>query len=558
MKPKLLLNCIITISVLFFSQKKAIAQGGKLPLDSTVSGEVSGTNIDYWKVTIPKDGAITTTLTSTNGTVINYPLFDKNYKQVGGNGGTDGLAAGVYYVGVTSYYGNQTVDYTLSAHFTPAPVPNDAEPNNTKEQALIFPLNSSKTGHIGYYSATFDDGADWYKIRTNDGQLNLTMIPNVGHYINIVLYDSATLFETDGNTYIYGNYFADTVNLSFDGLAAGAYYVKLDLFYNQADYSPYTLINNLETYKYAADAEPNDAPYQAQTILPNQTVTGHNGFYYTYNSSDGADWWKINYTGTGNLKLNFNEERRIGDNSFSATEFRVYSDTTKDPIYFATFADSANVANLEGLTPGMYWILVSPSVNYRSFASYSITDSYTTLPVTFINFDGVLNNGEVFLKWSTATELNNKGFEVQKSFDGATFTDIGFVKGAGNLSQINNYNFSDAELKSGSNYYRLKQMDNDGRFTYSSVIKIDYSKFAWSILGNPVANNSWVQLQLDKSANISVQIISINGNIIQRINKGNLSAGSYSIPLNLNNKNSGMYVVRLMVDNQAYSKKIIK
>jgi hypothetical protein len=179
------------------------------------------------------------------------------------------------------------------------------------------------------------------------------------------------------------------------------------------------------------------------------------------------------------------------------------------------------------------------------------------LPVTFLNFDGVLHNNIAVLDWSTVNENNNKGFDVEKSVDGKTYNNIGFVAGTGTTRNISNYTFSDPKMISGDNYYRLKQIDLDGNFIYSSVIKLKFSNFGWSILGNP-SNNTSVQLQLDKQYNVALQIISLSGNVIQTINKGNLSQGTYSIPINLSNAASGMYIVRLMVNGQNFSKKIIK
>ncbi len=79
----------------------------------------------------------------------------------------------------------------------------------------------------------------------------------------------------------------------------------------------------------------------------------------------------------------------------------------------------------------------------------------------------------------------------------------------------------------------------------------------WSIYGNPVSN-SYIQLMLDKPAHIAIQIISISGKIMQLNDKGNFSAGTYSIPLNINSVSSGTYIVKLFVDDKTYSKKIIK
>jgi hypothetical protein len=179
------------------------------------------------------------------------------------------------------------------------------------------------------------------------------------------------------------------------------------------------------------------------------------------------------------------------------------------------------------------------------------------LPVTFLGFAGVLQNNIAVLKWSTTDEINNKGFDIEKSADGQTFANIGFVAGDGNTSGINNYNFSDPKVISGDNYYRLKQIDLDGNFMYSSIIKLEFSNFGWSILGNPSSNTS-VQLQLDKQYDVALQVISISGAVIQTINKGNLGQGTYSIPIDLNHETSGIYIVRLMVNGQSYSKKIIK
>ncbi len=181
----------------------------------------------------------------------------------------------------------------------------------------------------------------------------------------------------------------------------------------------------------------------------------------------------------------------------------------------------------------------------------------THLPVTYINFDGVLRNNVAMLTWSTSREINNKGFEVERSNDGKIFSDIGFVDGHGTSASINNYIFNDPKLVSGDNYYRLKQIDLDGNYKYSGVIRLSYSKFDWTIMGNP-SNNMWLQLQLDKMHNVSVQIVSLSGTVISTINKRNLSQGTYGIPLDLNHVSAGVYVIRLLVDEQNYSKNIVK
>ena len=123
----------------------------------------------------------------------------------------------------------------------------------------------------------------------------------------------------------------------------------------------------------------------------------------------------------------------------------------------------------------------------------------------------MIKYNDAVLSWRTATENNNKGFEVQRSTDGIAFNDLAFVNGAGTSSLMHSYNYTDVKVVSGNNYYRLKQIDNDGRLTYFNIIKLDYSKFAWNILGNPVKDNAIVELQLDKTANVAMKIISVKG-----------------------------------------------
>ena len=181
----------------------------------------------------------------------------------------------------------------------------------------------------------------------------------------------------------------------------------------------------------------------------------------------------------------------------------------------------------------------------------------SVLPVTLFNFRGEIKNNQALLTWSTANEINNKGFEVEQSHDNKTFSSIGFVAAVKTSTGVNNYSFTNSKLLSGANYYRLKQVDNDGASRLSSVVKLDFSKFAWAIFGNP-SNNTFIQLQTEKQSNVAVQIVSLNGQLIQTIRKGNLSQGTYNIPLNLSNVPHGIYIVKLLVDKNSYTKKLIK
>ncbi|MCE3260119.1 MAG: hypothetical protein K0S12_1760 [Bacteroidetes bacterium] len=96
----------------------------------------------------------------------------------------------------------------------------------------------------------------------------------------------------------------------------------------------------------------------------------------------------------------------------------------------------------------------------------------TTLPIQLLSFTGEHKNGKNILKWTTATEKNNDYFSLERSFNGVEFTEIKKIKGSGNQSTKKNYEESDEGVPAGIIYYRLKQTDTDGRFTYSNIISV--------------------------------------------------------------------------------------
>ncbi len=99
-----------------------------------------------------------------------------------------------------------------------------------------------------------------------------------------------------------------------------------------------------------------------------------------------------------------------------------------------------------------------------------------TLPVSLLYFNAELTESNVALSWSTASEINNDYFTVQRSGDGEVFENVSTVKGSGNSTQIRYYNFSDEKPYSGLNYYRLKQTDFDGKYSYSSLVAVNFSR----------------------------------------------------------------------------------
>jgi len=112
----------------------------------------------------------------------------------------------------------------------------------------------------------------------------------------------------------------------------------------------------------------------------------------------------------------------------------------------------------------------SNSTRQTAPASFTVSGG-CAVPVELISFTASALNNQVSLEWSTASELNNHYFEIEKSLDGKEFTTIGRVEGNGNSRSIIDYNFIDYNL-SKTSYYRLKQVDFDGQFEYSDIVAI--------------------------------------------------------------------------------------
>jgi hypothetical protein len=175
------------------------------------------------------------------------------------------------------------------------------------------------------------------------------------------------------------------------------------------------------------------------------------------------------------------------------------------------------------------------------------------LPVTWLSFSGRYYAGAVELNWSTSMELNNEEYTIERSADGHNFTGIGNVAGVGNTTSISRYSFKDVSPLNGTSYYRIKQTDRDGKFSYSDVIRItagDAVAKGLRIFPNPVAAKLPLTLENGNWANkkVTVTIYNAIGGIVRqeqltfgsdsraKLNVDGLQKGSYFITTSINNE----------------------
>ncbi len=567
-----------------------------LPLNGSQTGHVGyyynkqRDTTDWYKVTTTADGLLRVYLTtargsaySTNTLDVNVLLYDNDgttqlgAMEVFNAGGpatntitTDGLQPGTYYIKVQPYTAAEFADYTISDTLFTPPLPNDAEPNGSRGTAAVLSLNASQTGHVGYHYNNQSDTTDWYKVTTNaDGLLRVYLTTARGSvYSSNTLDVNVWLYDNDGTTQlgsmeVFNAGGPGTNVITTDGLAPGTYYVKVQS-YTTSEFAGYTIVDSLFTPVIPNDAEPNGTYTTAINFPLNSYAKGHSGYYYN-NARDTTDWYKVTTLTSGALYFYLHMQRgSVYSNNTLDMIMTVYNSNGTTQIgskeIFNAGAPGTDSLFFATLAAGTYYVQIN-SYSAAEFANYTLSITTTqgaVLPVTFINFDGSLLNNQALLKWSTATQLNNKGFEVERSTDGTIFIPVGFVPGNGTTSLVNNYSFTDNKIVSGFNFYRLKQIDLDGKFNYSSTIRLDFKNFAWAVFGNPVTNNSWIQLQISKTSNVAIQIFTAEGRLIKTIDKGTIAQGTYSVPLNLDTLAKGIYVIRLVVDNQGFSKTVIK
>jgi hypothetical protein len=179
------------------------------------------------------------------------------------------------------------------------------------------------------------------------------------------------------------------------------------------------------------------------------------------------------------------------------------------------------------------------------------------VPVTLVDFQGHLDNTVINLDWATGSEQNSKYFDIQKSSDGTNFFSIGSKDATGNSSTQRNYNFTDGKV-SEFNYYRLKMVDIDGRFSYSRTILIKNPNAAQNVwvVNNPFETS--IKLRLAKTPKQKVQFSLLNILGTQIWQNEYASSNEFTLDFSWIYLPSGAYLLRTNVDGQIFTNKIIK
>jgi hypothetical protein len=231
--------------------------------------------------------------------------------------------------------------------------------------------------------------------------------------------------------------------------------------------------------------------------------------------SDHASFWNRNY---GAILL-------IEDDN----DFNAYYHTTSDLFFYY------NVP----------YFVKSAKLSYATLASFAVD----VVPVELHSFTSEIAGNSLMLKWVTATETNNSGFEVQKSYDQKTWTTMEFIEGAGTTTAVNSYSYTERITSAGICYYRLKQIDYNGVAEIHGPIEVDLSQNMKYVLGqnypNPFNPSTTLSYSLPQSGFVKLSVYNQIGEEVAQLVNENKEAGNYEVTFDASGLTSGVYFYKL-------------
>ena len=183
-------------------------------------------------------------------------------------------------------------------------------------------------------------------------------------------------------------------------------------------------------------------------------------------------------------------------------------------------------------------------------------------PVELAFFSGYFDGEDVNLYWHTATEVNNLGFEIERSADGYNFQKVGFVPGEGTTTLSQYYFYLDSLIIAGIIYYRIKQIDYDGKFEYSNIVTVltngPHNQFILNQnYPNPFNPNTKISFQIPEASEVKISVYNLLGEEVKTLCNDFKEAGSYEIDFDASYLSSDIYYYKIFTPKFSTTKKMI-
>lgn len=242
---------------------------------------------------------------------------------------------------------------------------------------------------------------------------------------------------------------------------------------------------------------------------------------------------------------------------YAATVNYFATDTPNPPLIgLADGTDGTNGVYQYGPAPTFP---TAPSGNMANYWVDAVFD-LVALPVQLEKFSVVANGNNANLSWTTASEQNNKGFEIQRSTNGFSWNPIGFVNGAGTSQKALNYQYADKSLVAGKYYYRLNQIDFDGKSKISQAVSVAINAALTLDLQqnrpNPFNNSTTINLVIPHNGRVKLTLYDQQGRLVQEIINTIKQAGSYQLQVDRKGLGSGIYYYKLDAEGKTLVKKM--
>lgn len=218
----------------------------------------------------------------------------------------------------------------------------------------------------------------------------------------------------------------------------------------------------------------------------------------------------------------------------------------------STMGTMATSNTITGLCSGMYYVTIN-SANCDTIRDSVMVNNNCVLPVELVAFDAQpMGNKRVHLTWTTATEKDNDFFTLERSRDALSFNEFAIVSGAGNSTTTLHYEYYDEDPYPGISYYRLKQTDFDGAFSYSLVRSVLFTGDVFlSIYPNPVQDVLEVEIDINEDDVLHMQILDRNGRTVKE-KEVQVTHGVSTFKVDTQNLATGAYTLRIQTSNSAF------
>jgi hypothetical protein len=313
-----------------------------------------------------------------------------------------------------------------------------------------------------------------------------------------------------------------------------------------------------------------DTAVQVWVEGPESLLVGQTGIYKMFMTGGPAEAGGYNVAGRfGEMILvdTFSFQHPLAMNELTQA-FSLPFPTTQDTIYwefgYKALGSSPEWDTIYSCGLSLVWDSIPDFHDRWNFGpKFPIVVFDEPIPVELSNFNAVTSADFVTLNWTTITELNNYGFEIFRSFDSASWQKIGFISGHSTTTEKHFYSFID-DQNNGSikSYYKLKQIDHNGSYTFSETIEVERqttpSDFVlYQNFPNPFNPTTKIGFRITETGFASIKVYDALGNEIVTLVNEEKSAGKYDVTFDATDFPSGIYFYSLTAGNLIETKKML-